>query len=458
MWLELEALDVWFFRDGRPFEAGEAHWVRSQFPPPPGTVVGAARAILLDAFFKRQSQPVDLEGYTAWLRSDRSAAITAYREALRRFGVGADVGTPGPGEQGYTLRGPFVLGPVKAGPAEEPATLEPLFPLPLDLQQTEASEAEPGRVVRLEPLADERLRQLEAAGWNGQLLATGQAGNPAWRPRPLVGSAGRLNEVEAESWLTLESLRQYLTSQSPNVRTDEPTKTEPRVGIALQPTRTAREGFLYRLDVIRPKVQPWAEVEGDAEAARTRLLAEVLPDADGCRVGDRWWLPFGGERRASRACWLEGTAPVVTRLRELLRARGATALGVLERAVEQGWVRIVLLQPAVFEHGWLPDGISPQDGRFDVDGHAFVLESAAVGKPQAISGWDLSTNRPKPLRRTVPAGSVYHVRYADSAGDRQAAFRALIDRYHGTGNLQAQDADRRAGYGLSVVGACWPEG
>ena len=34
---------------------------------------------------------------------------------------------------------------------------------------------------------------------------------------------------------------------------------------------------------------------------------------------------------------------------------------------------------------------------------------AASLHPQAVSGWDIAMNRPRPTRFAVPAGSVYHV-------------------------------------------------
>lgn len=44
MWLWLEALDVWLFRDGRPFDAGSDHRAQSLFPAYPTVVQGAIRS------------------------------------------------------------------------------------------------------------------------------------------------------------------------------------------------------------------------------------------------------------------------------------------------------------------------------------------------------------------------------------------------------------------------------
>jgi CRISPR-associated protein Cmr3 len=43
----LEPLDVWVFRDGRPFSAGEDHHAKSVFPPSPFTIQGSLRSKVL---------------------------------------------------------------------------------------------------------------------------------------------------------------------------------------------------------------------------------------------------------------------------------------------------------------------------------------------------------------------------------------------------------------------------
>lgn len=48
MWLFLEALDVWMFRDGKPFNAGEGHLANTLFPPSAHTIQGALRTFILD--------------------------------------------------------------------------------------------------------------------------------------------------------------------------------------------------------------------------------------------------------------------------------------------------------------------------------------------------------------------------------------------------------------------------
>lgn len=63
---------------------------------------------------------------------------------------------------------------------------------------------------------------------------------------------------------------------------------------------------------------------------------------------------------------------------------------------------MVLLTPTYFDAGWQPKG---GDWSKWVGGGRLV--SAALGKPQLISGWDVAKNKPKPLRHYLPAGSVF---------------------------------------------------
>jgi CRISPR-associated protein Cmr3 len=64
-------------------------------------------------------------------------------------------------------------------------------------------------------------------------------------------------------------------------------------------------------------------------------------------------------------------------------------------------VRLVLASPAIFNEGWKPDLTrEPFTG--------LKLVGASIGRWKAVSGWSLAPPRgPKPIRRMVPAGSVY---------------------------------------------------
>ncbi len=46
LWLMIEPVDVWLFRDGRPFTAGENAFAVTRFPPLPSTLAGALRTYI----------------------------------------------------------------------------------------------------------------------------------------------------------------------------------------------------------------------------------------------------------------------------------------------------------------------------------------------------------------------------------------------------------------------------
>ncbi|MFB3764601.1 MAG: type III-B CRISPR module-associated Cmr3 family protein [Methanotrichaceae archaeon] len=118
-------------------------------------------------------------------------------------------------------------------------------------------------------------------------------------------------------------------------------------------------------------------------------------------------------------------------------------------------VRMVLATPAIFSDGWKPGWLKgwPEDEEgkapdYWPKGLMLKLVSACTERWKPISGWSLEKDRrgPKPIRRLVPAGSVY---FFEIEGDMDAAtlakslwLRSVCD------NKQ----DRRDGFGLALWG------
>jgi CRISPR-associated protein Cmr3 len=127
----------------------------------------------------------------------------------------------------------------------------------------------------------------------------------------------------------------------------------------------------------------------------------------------------------------------------------ASDLGIPEypeelcKQIEQDrFCRLILLTPAYFQQGYLPDvtqwaanGVTPE------------LHAALVGRPQVVSGWDIEKNCPKPTQRLAPAGSVFFLKLTGEPEN----IRAWVA--HTWMKCLNEDKQRsNDGFGLAVLG------
>ena len=205
----IEPTDVWLFRDGRPFRAGEDHWARSLFPPTPNTVQGVIRSkVLFDS-------GIDLAAY-----ANGSAEAQALAEQIG--GPGVDYGA-------LRIRGPFLA-------RRESGKVARYYPLPADLVR----QKENGLYDSLAPLKDAPFR----ANWpDGKLLV------PLW--------TGLDEYQEARGWVREDALRAYLIERVPPpveaVLLDRDFCTrEPRFGIRMErAAHRSEDGYLFEVEYIR---------------------------------------------------------------------------------------------------------------------------------------------------------------------------------------------------------------
>ena len=159
-----------------------------------------------------------------------------------------------------------------------------------------------------------------------------------------------------------------------------------------------------------------------------------LPDSEWeKRLASQTWVhPVGGARRL--AMWDPGWAGNWTMPKELAaRLKGASR------------VCMYLATPAVFAGGWRPGWLDPESLEGEIHGTSLKLRlrGAAVGRWQPVSGWSYELPGPKPIRRLVPAGSVYFfdVLYGDPSDLEELWLQPLSD----------DEEDARDGFGL----VCW---
>jgi len=194
-----------------------------------------------------------------------------------------------------------------------------------------------------------------------------------WRPLVLPSDV-KAGKQEEGRWIRLADYLGGDLSNAQTLKTDALFEREPRTGIGLNAgRRTAEDKMFYNAEFIRPRQDVGLLVGVNKEVAEA--------------FGASGILAMGGEGRCATYQQVTYTPPAVSVGDNL---------------------KLVLLTPAYFSEGWRPKGGWGDFG---------TLVSAALGKPQPISGWDVANGKPKPLYHFMPAGSVYYFQGGSYAGD-----------------------------------------
>jgi CRISPR-associated protein Cmr3 len=138
---------------------------------------------------------------------------------------------------------------------------------------------------------------------------------------------------------------------------------------------------------------------------------------------------LGGERRIVRWRQMQETLPDVPE-------------SIENSILERGACRLILVTPAHFASGYLPNWTLPG---LDLE---IEIVGAITRRYQAISGWDYERNRPKPTRRLTPAGSVYFVKF----GKDKSTIQRFIDAVW-MKPISDDEQSRQDGFGLAVLGS-----
>ncbi|GAB3105823.1 type III-B CRISPR module-associated protein Cmr3 [Streptomyces calidiresistens] len=360
--------------------------------------------------------------HSVWL------AFTPQDTLLVRDGRSFDAGTdtqaravwPGPSTLGGAVKAAFdgaepgvLRGPVLAHRSSDGWV--PYFPVPADVVTTAT-----GGVTRLAP----RALPVETD------LDDGPAGGLEWLTADTAGEAGK----RATGWMSAPALTSYLAGgrpweESPEATPwrleEDPAVSEPRVGLARTPDRTARTGFLYRTAHLRLR-EGWA------------FLMECLPP-EGWDREPRPVVALGGYGRRARVERVEGV--------EWPRSPVSPAGG---KGFPAGRVALYLATPAVWPSGWLP-GLPP----------GARLVAAATGEPEPVATASPSADRrawreSRRLLWAVPAGSVYLLEFADAGAASRFALGGDDGEnggVHGTAyGREPEDRLRTTGFGVVLTG------
>jgi len=385
VFLKVTPLDTLFFRSGRPFTKGEDSWADAVFPPHPGTLYSAIRSFLIF----------------------RYGGLEDFRNKSLREDVKRVVGTPY--EKGsLKLKGLFLY-----------SNETPLFIAPKDV---------------VEDSKERKLYCLDYLKRPSLMISDYKLSDVlVWRKSEKVETP--------DYWLTAEGFKKYLKGEKGilgiGVKGDsrgmyreknELFVFEPKVGIERNPyTATSKEGYLYRIPLVRLKkdVALIAEVEG----------VEDFPE-EGV-------LQLGGEGKAVKFEKIRDGDGGVIEFEDLRR---------MELDLGNGYFKLYLATPAIFEKGWLPrwiDESGDYEGKYEYNGIEVKLKlmACAIGRALPIGGLDIYKKRPKPMRKAVPAGSVYYFKVLED--DLKEAASKIKELFH---FKNISDINPDEGFGLSIVG------
>lgn len=374
----LHPRDPLIFRDARPFGADPGARAFGLAWPLPRSIAGGIRTHVINA---SSTGPVDWQ--------DRAAAQAALAVAVHGPLLAARL--PGSEEWRPYVPAPKDLIPYRTESDAKGLQIMPLRPVELpagggcDFPETGSppigakdSWDEAMKRVKLRPLGvTEDVKPAKtAAFWSLDQATT-------W----LAGGDVALREDKKTSLMQIDGL--------------DPLPGQTQVHVAIDPeTRIAREGKLFTTDARAFRDDAMSETE----PALAMLCQITTPNV--WNAGDAV-LPLGGERRMVHLSTNAIAWPDPPHL-------PSPAAGAPFR------LRLQLVTPAIFTHGWLPgwmvDGIPPGLGGSKLE---LNLAGVASDRRVAVSGWRLASRQtsqrhpqplppgPKATLYAVPAGSVY---------------------------------------------------
>jgi len=184
-------------------------------------------------------------------------------------------------------------------------------------------------------------------------------------------------------------------------------------------TLSSEEGYLYRIPMIRlerkeGKVSLFVEIEG--------LDVNNYPEGG--------LIQLGGEGRVAK---------ISKYANDLLKT-----LKEMTSKFEFKIFKLYLATPAIFENGWLPKWIDKESFKGNYNGIDLKLIACSIGKYNLIGGWDLANQKPKPMYKAVPAGSVYYFEILNNTSAEK-----IKETFH---LKNVSDKNSEEGFGLSLVG------
>lgn len=215
-------------------------------------------------------------------------------------------------------------------------------------------------------------------------------------------------------YLTCDYLDEYLQGFDINntavLKLNEQTSVEPKIGIGRNyNTKTANDGRLYRLGMRRLKD------------------LSFIVGFEGLDLPETGIIRLGGEGKTA--------------------SYSKCSLNFSRHEIDEKSRRFVVYfkTPVIFENnGYYPDFFD-ENFACTLNGRKYRIVSMAMDKPLSIGGWDMKTNKPKAMKKFVPAGSVYIVEC-----DSEISLKDFGDDF-ATKEFCKEEYTRQ-GYGLYLTG------
>jgi len=210
-----------------------------------------------------------------------------------------------------------------------------------------------------------------------------------------------------------------------------PLQQEQRTHVAMEPgLKVGREGALFTTRGLEFSNHPYGSSKKSLNTVlRLALWLEVQPETTTFSPIQEGLACMGGERRVVH--WRKSSTPFP-----------ACPDMLAEQISSCGFCRLILLTPACFQQGYLPDLTTWADTNIQPALHAILMQ-----RPQIVSGWDLDTQAAKATRRLAPAGSVFFLELPGSPDQRLTWITHIWGRC-----VSDQEQDRLDGFGLAVLG------
>lgn len=416
--VSIQPRDPLVLRDARPFSADPgAHAFALPFPLP-RTVAGAVRTAL------GSSQGLDWNDRDAISRANRIKVHGPLLAAQREAGGGWDVYVPAPRDAVFFR------------PKDDATEIATMLLRPMDDVDggTDGPAPPPGP---------------------NEAYARAMA-NTDLKPLSVTEEAKPARDLPA--WWSLNDTARWLTSVAPApamVAIDDghtvaglgTIPLDSRIHVSIDRETSANvDGSLFTTEGRTFPQLPGFGSPGLALLAR--VTSEFAP------AGSEHLIHLGGERRIASLsvdppglAWPDATDHLPSEA-EVAKARG---------------LRLQLVTPAIFSHGWLPgwleSGVIPGSKGMKAQ---VTLKGAAIERRIPVSGWRLAARRhgngpahppgPRATRYAVPAGGVYFFSFRDTARIRDIAWWHELWRHLWLRPVSDYAIDNDSGFGLALPG------